>query len=188
MLVAVGVSRLPLVALGVGGLAATLTRLVAGALRDTARQLLDVEVRAGLRQRVDLVGRLRRGAGRLHLALTRADVQAGVGQLSRAAVRVVTRVVRRARLDLRNQVAGVRLRLRVLALLLLAEEGRQGDRGKNADDQDHNEKLDEREALLLAVDPLGKLPQHGHSSLEPVVWPDTSAAPSLVAARPTPAG
>src|SRR5204862_4563730 len=48
-------------------------------------------------------------------------------------------------------------------------EGRQGERGKNADDQNHHEELDERKALLLAVDPLGKLPQHWYSSLEPVV-------------------
>src|SRR3954447_2923656 len=174
----VGVSRLPLVALRVGGLAATLADVVAATRRDTRGVALrDREVRARLRRRGHDVARSGDAGGR-DLTAGGADVEARVRERGAAAVRVHAGVVGSASLDLRHEVAGVRLRLRVLALLLLAEEGRQGDRGENADDQDHNEELDEREALLLAVDPLGKLPQHLHSSLEPVVWPDTSAAPS----------
>ena len=66
----------------------------------------------------------------------------------RVALRVVLRV-REARLDLRDEVAGIRLGRRVLALLLLAEERRESDRGENADDQNDDEKLDEREALIV---------------------------------------
>src|SRR3954465_5548091 len=167
----VGASRLPLVAQRVGGLAATLADVVARALRDArGRVLRDDEMRARLRRRGHDVARRRRGAAGGHLTAGRADVEARVAERRGGAVRVHAGVVGRARLDLRHEVAGVRLRLRVLTLLLLTEEGRQGDRGENADDQDHNEELDEREALLLAVDPLGKLPQHVHSSLEPVVF------------------
>src|SRR5438477_481388 len=56
----------------------------------------------------------------------------------------VSLLVREASLDLRHQVARVGLRRSVLALLLLAKEGRQGDRGKDADDQDDDEELDKR--------------------------------------------
>src|SRR3954447_21861332 len=182
---------LPVVALRVSGrLAAALRPARACTGRDAGGRALRDRERVGrLRGRDDGVTRAgARGRDR-DLTLARADVEAGVAELRRrGAVRVVAGGVGGARLDLRDRVTRVRLRLGVLALLLLAEEGRQSDRGKNADDQDHDEKLDEGEALLLAVDPLGKLPQHCHSSLEPVVWPDTSAAPSLVAARPAPAG
>src|SRR3954453_11472279 len=161
----VGASRLPLVALRVGGLAATLADVVAATRRDTrGAALRDREVRPRLRGRRHGVARGTDGRGG-HLTAVRADVEARVRERGSAAVRVHAGVVGRAGLDLRHEVAGVRLRLRVLALLLLAEEGRQGDRGKNADDEDHHEELDERKALLLAVDPLGKLPQHLHSSL-----------------------
>jgi hypothetical protein len=37
---------------------------------------------------------------------------------------------------------------------------RQRDGGQNTDDQNDNEQLDEREALLPVVDALTKLPQH----------------------------
>src|SRR4051794_11442194 len=156
----VGVSRLPLVALCVGGLAATLADVVAATRRDTSRVALrDREVRARLRRRGHDVARSGDAGGR-DLTAVGADVEARVRESGATAVRVHAGVVGRARLDLRHEVASVRLRLRVLTLLLLTEEGRQGDRGKNADDEDHHEELDERKALLLAVDPLGKLPQH----------------------------
>src|SRR4051794_37340864 len=156
----VGASRLPLVALRVGGLAATLADVVAATRGDTSRAALrDREVRPRLRGRRHGVARSTDGRGG-HLTTVGADVEARVRESGGAAVRVHAGVVGRARLDLRDEIASVRLRLRVLTLLLLTEEGRQGDRGKNADDEDHHEELDEREALLLAVDPLGKLPQH----------------------------
>jgi hypothetical protein len=60
----------------------------------------------------------------------------------------------------RHQVASIGLGARVLALVTLTKERRQRDGGQDADDQDYNEELDEREALLLVVNALGKLPQH----------------------------
>ena len=43
----------------------------------------------------------------------------------------------------------VGLGLRVIRLLALTQEGRNGDPGKNADDQDDDEELDQGEALLF---------------------------------------
>src|SRR5450759_1302092 len=48
----------------------------------------------------------------------------------------------------------------VLGLLALVEEHRDRDRGENADDDDHNQQLDERETLLALAEPL-----HGESPL-----------------------
>src|SRR5205807_3653994 len=70
-----------------------------------------------------------------------------------------------ARLHLRDHVAGVGLRVRVLALLLLAEEGRQGNRGKDADDQNDDQELDQGKTALLGLNTLAELPQHYSSSL-----------------------
>ena len=72
--------------------------------------------------------------------------------------RVVLRVGK-ARLDMRDQVARIGLRRRVLALLLLTQEGRQGDRGKDADDQNDDKELHEREAILV-VRAIAQLVQH----------------------------
>src|SRR5262249_13649408 len=58
--------------------------------------------------------------------------------------------------DLRDGVTSVGLGGGVLALLLLAKERRQGDRGEDADDQDDDEKLDQREARLV----IAQLAQH----------------------------
>src|SRR3954452_14463602 len=159
---------LPVVALRVRrGLAAARRGAGARARADAGRRALGDRERVGrLRGRDDREACAGAGRGDGHLACAGADVEAGVAELrSRRAVRVAAGRVRGARLDLRDGVTGVRLGLCVLALLLLTEEGRQGNRGENADDQDHDEELDERKALLLAVDPLGKLPQHGYSSL-----------------------
>src|SRR5205814_3567146 len=71
-----------------------------------------------------------------------------------------------AGLDLRHEVARIGHRRRVLALHLLAKEGRQGDRGKDADDQNDNEELDQREAALLGLNTLAELPQHVRVLLE----------------------
>ncbi len=79
----------------------------------------------------------------------RAEVEAGRAERRRrVALRVVLRVCE-ARLDLRDEVTSVRLRRGVLALLLLTEERRESDRGKNADDQDDDQELDERKALIV---------------------------------------
>ena len=75
-------------------------------------------------------------------------------QRRRGVAQRVVLVVGEAGLDVRDEVAGIRLGGCVLALLLLTEEGRQGDRGKNADDQNDDEELDEREALFVAADAL----------------------------------
>ena len=81
----------------------------------------------------------------------RGDVQAGVAEVGRGLALRVVLLVRVARLDLRDGVTSVRLGVGVLALLLLAQEGRQSDGGEDADDQDDDEELDEREALLRSL-------------------------------------
>src|SRR5690348_12110363 len=84
----VGASRLPLVALRVGGLAATLADVVAATRGDTGRAALrDGEVRARLRGRRHGVARGADSGGG-HLTAVRADVEAGVGERGGAAVRV----------------------------------------------------------------------------------------------------
>src|SRR5205814_615596 len=130
--------------------------------RAVGRVLRDQEVAARLRVRRNRVpgGAVVRY---VHLAGTGTDVEAGGRAVDLAGCRHTLRVVllvRVAGLDLRHHVARIGLRRRVLALLLLAEEGRQGDRGKNADDQDDDEELDQREAALLGLNSLAELPQH----------------------------
>src|SRR5436853_379856 len=99
------------------------------------------------------------GAGRRNRDLARAgtDVQTGV---RRAGALLVVLLAGEAGLDLRHHVARVRLGVRVLTLLLLAEEGRQGDRGKDADDQNDDEELDKGKTALLRLNTLAELPQH----------------------------
>src|SRR5436190_5065309 len=96
------------------------------------------------------------------------------------------------RLQLGHRVAGVGLRRRVVALVLLAEEARQSDRGKNADDQNDHEELDEGKALLL----IAQLAQHVNPpwiqfwlppappGVPPVRQPGCLAYPRPVALRP----
>src|SRR3954451_14760439 len=132
----------------------------AGARRGAAARLLDRERVTRLRRRLDRV--VVRGRGRDRDRGLR-QVEAGVLALdvvARVATRRVRAVVGVARLELRGHVAGRRLGVGVLALRLLAEEGRKSDGGKDADDENHNEELDEREALLLAAQTLGKLLKH----------------------------
>src|SRR2546430_16143460 len=69
-------------------------------------------------------------------------------------------VVGVARLQLADHVASVRLGARVLSLRALAEEVRQSDRGQDANDQDYNEGLDQRETGLLSLNTRAELPQH----------------------------
>src|SRR5207247_2857224 len=81
--------------------------------------------------------RVRRRAGEHRdLPGTGAVGEAGGPKRGRGIAVDVGLLSRETRLNLRHQVARVGLRRRVLALLLLAQEGRQGDRGKDADDQD----------------------------------------------------
>ena len=82
----------------------------------------------------------------------RAERQAGVGE--RAAR--VGLVVGEAGLDRRDGGTSVGLGGGVLALLLLTKEGRQGDGGEDADDENDDEKLDQCEALLV----IAQLAQH----------------------------
>src|SRR3954454_19286639 len=108
-----------------GAAAGTRRRTRGGALRD---RVGDTRLRLG-HDVVPAGGR--RGDGRvrsgrvLHLDLARAaaDVQTRVGQLSRRIALGVVLGGGEARLDLRDEVARVRLGVRVLALALLAEEG-----------------------------------------------------------------
>ena len=58
---------------------------------------------------------------------------------------------------MRDDVAGVRLGVRVLPLGALAKERRQRDGSQDPDDQDHNEELDKGETLLLVVQTLAEL-------------------------------
>src|SRR5205823_6769610 len=68
--------------------------------------------------------------------------------------------VRVAGLQLADHVASVRLGARVLSLGALTEEVRQSDRGQDADDQDYDKELDQRETGLLRLNTRAKLPQH----------------------------
>src|SRR2546423_13999604 len=68
--------------------------------------------------------------------------------------------VRVAGLALSDHVASVRLGARVLSLGAVTEEVRQSDRGQDADDQDYDEELDQRETGLLRLNASAELPQH----------------------------
>src|SRR4051794_23052498 len=124
-------------------LAAAVAGSVAGASGSATGVLLNLEVSTRLRSSDDgvLGGTGRPGAD---LALggrgrgRSVDVEAGrvatdVASSRRQALLVILGV-RVARLDLRREVACIRLGIRVVALLLLAKEGRQGDGGEDADD------------------------------------------------------
>src|SRR5947209_18184069 len=116
------------------------------------RRLCDRVDVAGLRRREHLVTGRAALARDVDLAVAATDLQTGrvaVEAVADGRALGVVLLGREARLDLRDEVARIRLRRGILALLLLTEEGRQGDRGENADDQHDNEELDEREALLL---------------------------------------
>src|SRR4051794_21560341 len=144
--------------------------LVGAGTRDLARArvLMQNEHAAVLRRRRDIpaLRGVRRDA---HRRVRRGtDRETGVAELGRRVAVVVVLLVGVARLDLRDRVTTVRLGIGVLALLLLTQEGRQSDGGKDADDQNDDQELDEREALLL-VDALAELPQHGEPSLGTLV-------------------
>src|SRR4051794_12466918 len=139
---------LPVVAAGRGGLAAALAVRRAVTRVATARSAGDAErvARARVRRHGETGGGGRRNGD---LTLAGANVEARGAQLaSRVALGVVLGV-REAGLNVRDEVAGIRLGRCVLALLLLTEERGQGDRGEDADDQDDNEELDERETLFV---------------------------------------
>src|SRR5215211_712621 len=126
--------------------------------------LLDRERVARLRLRDDGVAVVAWGRDG-HLALAAAEVKAALGHVVAGERARVGLLVRVERLDVRDQVTGVRLGARVLALLALTKERRQRDRRQDADDQDDHEELDKGEALLLAVNTLAELPQHVSPSL-----------------------
>src|SRR3954470_418613 len=87
------------------------------------RILLDDEVTAALRVRghAEPAGRRARVGRDLHRADTGAEVQAGVAEVRGGLALRVVLLVAVARLDLRDGVTSVGLRVGVLALLLLAE-------------------------------------------------------------------
>ena len=69
-------------------------------------------------------------------------------KLSRAVTTRVVARLREARLDGRYDVARIGLRVCVVALVLLAEEGRQGHRGQDPEDRGDCQELEEREPAL----------------------------------------
>src|SRR3954471_2007052 len=104
-----------------------------------------------------LVGAVGQARGRTEAGATATGADIGV------AVRV-------AGLQLADHVASVRLGARVLSLGALTEEVRQSDRGQDADDQDYDEELDQREAGLLRLNTRAELPQHSCDLLREDRW------------------
>src|SRR4051794_25499613 len=138
----------------------------AGALAGRGARTRDV--RAGLGDR-EVVTRLRVTHDRVtgsgvardgRLAGTGTERNARLGHVLRGLAVGVGLRPRVARLHVRDEVTGVRLRRSVLALLTLTQESGQRDRGQNADDEDHNEELDKGETLVLTVNALAELTQH----------------------------
>src|SRR5947209_222792 len=90
-------------------------------------------------------------------ARDRLDVGAEAGvvrrqrSLAHGGVRVVVRIERLGR---RLRLTDVSRSSSLLSLVLETEVGRDGDRKQNADDDQNNKELDEREAALVLVDPL----------------------------------
>src|SRR3954452_17616495 len=125
--------------------------------------VLDRERVAGLRRRLDRVlGRRRRAVDR--------HIGAEVLDLGRLIAVLVGLVVDEAGLHLRHDVARIGLRRRVLALRALPQERRQGDGGQDADDQDHDQELDQGEALLV-LSALTQLVEHVGRTLQVRMWP-----------------
>src|SRR3954452_9748883 len=114
----------------------------AGTLHGAAVGLRHRERRVGLRRRGERVA-LARAADRGQVRVVQGRLDGDEGGLGDAVVRLVVGVIG---LHRRRRVADEALGGRVLGLLTLAEEGRQGDRGKDADDQDDDQELDEGEA------------------------------------------
>src|SRR4051812_24113778 len=127
----------------------------AGDVRD--RERTRAAVALGLGDHVVAGAAARLGDGDLAGAGT--DVEAGRagGHLRRTAG--VRLGVGEAGLHVGDQVARVGLRGRVLTLLTLAEEGRQSNGGKDADDQNDDQELDKGETLLV-LSALAELVEH----------------------------
>ena len=136
---------------GAACLAAAVAGGGAGAGVAARGDAVDRERVTALRRRRHRERRCGRG-GHRDLAGAGAVVQARRAERRGGVALGVVLGVREARLDLRDEVTGIGLGRRVLALLLLAEERRESDRGEDADDQDDDQKLDEREALVVALE------------------------------------
>src|SRR5204862_2110981 len=90
---------------------------------------------------------------------------------------VLTVVVGRTGLHRLRGSDGAGLRLGVVSLVLLVQERRNSDRGKDADDQDDDQELDQGETLLC-LGALAELPQHSRASsfggeFNRADWPET---------------
>ena len=107
------------------------------------------EVVARLGGDVERVGVDRRGAGSDGQRSAGAALQRSLDALETGLVGDVVLVVRVVGLHGGLSLTHRGLGLGVLRTLALAEEGGQSDRGEDADDQDHDQELDEREALLV---------------------------------------
>src|SRR3954454_917654 len=134
-------------------MAAARAGAAAGPGHDAVRVARDRErvVHAGGRRlgdRRDRVG-VARGGGHRRLAGRGAPWDADVAEAREVRALTVILLARVASVDERDEVAGVRLRVGVLALALLTEESRECDRREHADYQHDDEYLHEGEPVLL---------------------------------------
>jgi len=152
---------------GPGGAAALAGGARDGAGAGHARAVLDDRVHTAARLRVDVdVVAVGVGRGDVHLAGGGpARRQRVLDAVQGGAVSGVGGVVGVVRLLSGGSFTRCALGRRVLALALLVEERRDGDRGQDPDDQDHDQELDEREALL-ALKALAKGVEHGKVLLQ----------------------
>src|SRR5262249_56066811 len=101
---------------------------------------------------------------------------------ARVAVRALVAVVRLRRRDGRADVRGGRA---LLGALLEAQVRRDGDGEQHADDDQHDEKLDQRETALVTSDPLLEAGKHSYSFGEGC---DKALYRQAAGARPAPDG
>src|SRR6266545_2452296 len=91
-------------------------------------------------------------AGRPKDVARRRAERRGTGNRRTAGRASVLERVGKVRLFRRDEVAKVGLHRSDVRLLLRVRELRNGDGGKNADDDDHDQKLDQRETLAIHLD------------------------------------
>src|SRR6185312_4061958 len=123
------------------------------------RDRVDHSRRAG-RSRRQSEARRRTGGGDVSSDAVRILRKRGLDADKRGDVGRIRAVVREVRLVRRLHVAEIALRRSVVRLVLLVQERRNRDRGEDAYDQNHDEKLDEREASLVVQTSADGVQQH----------------------------